>query len=166
MVNTIRQFGSNIIVCQLTTRERRWYIVRCHLAPGDRAAIRDVEAAMNEQPRGEDFIVAGGIYLNLERTEGRGQDKEIAAVVATGGLGNILGDFLPLTAHMVQISADVGNNVEREGGQVQNGLHFGVRLPDIPEYGRPGSKAQIRLFHGHGVPARRLPEGAHALLWV
>ena len=33
-VEAICQFGANVIVCQMATGERRWYIVGCYLAPG------------------------------------------------------------------------------------------------------------------------------------
>ena len=51
-VKVICQFGANVIVCQLVTRERLWYVVGCYLAPGDGTTIRDVEVEMAERPRG------------------------------------------------------------------------------------------------------------------
>ena len=35
-VEAIFQFGANVIACQLETGERRWYIIGCYLALGDR----------------------------------------------------------------------------------------------------------------------------------
>ena len=76
-------------MCQLATEERRWYIVGYYLAPGDGTTIRDVEAEMGEQPRGAELIVAGDLNADLERTGGRGRDKDITAVVATAGLEDL-----------------------------------------------------------------------------
>ena len=45
-VEVIRQFGANVMACHMVMGERRWYIVGCYLAPGDRTTIRYVEAAM------------------------------------------------------------------------------------------------------------------------
>ena len=67
---------------------------------------------------------------------------------------------------MVQISADLGNGAEREGGEVPDGLHSGVQLTDITERGRPGPEVQLRPLHGHGVPLQRLPEGALMIPWL
>ena len=64
---------------------------------------------------------------------------------------------------MIQGQADVGDGVAREGGEVPDGLHSGIKSPDFPERGRPGSEAQLRPLHVHGVPAQRLPKGAFLL---
>ena len=50
--------------------------------------------------------------------------------------------------------------------QVPDGLHFGVRSPDLPEHGRLGPDAQLQTLHGHGVPTQSLPKGALALTWT
>ena len=50
-VRAILQFGMKVVAFQLATVERRWYIGRCYLDPGDRAKIQDVEVEMNKQPR-------------------------------------------------------------------------------------------------------------------
>ena len=70
-VQAICQFGTNIITCQLTTGERRWYIVGCYLAPGDGTNIRDMEAAIAEKPRGAELIVAGNLNAELRKTGSR-----------------------------------------------------------------------------------------------
>ena len=67
-VEEIFQFGTNFITCQLATRERRWYIFGCYLAPGDDTTIRDVEEAMVERPRGTYLIVADNFNVGLEKT--------------------------------------------------------------------------------------------------
>ena len=61
---------------------------------------------------------------------------------------------------MVQGQADVGNGVAREGGEVPDGLNFGVQFPAFLERGRPGTKAKLRPFYGNGVPEHRLPNGS------
>ena len=66
-------------------------------------------------------------------------------------------------APMVQVQEDMGNGAAREGGEVLDGLHLGVRPPYFPERGCPRPAAQLRPFHGHGVHARRLPKGAFTL---
>ena len=65
VVDAIRQFGVNLITCQLETGERRWYIVGCYLALGDRATIQDVETSMNSLPRGTELIVVWDINVNF-----------------------------------------------------------------------------------------------------
>ena len=76
------------------TGERRWYTIGYYLATGDRATIRNVEAAMNECPRGAELISVGDFNINFECTRGQGWYKEIAAVVEMTGLEDILGRFL------------------------------------------------------------------------
>ena len=95
VVEVIRQFGANVITCQLATGERRWFIFGCYLAPGYRATIRDVKTAINKQSRGTELIVAGYINVDLEKTGGRFRYKDIAAVVVTAGLEDLSGYFLP-----------------------------------------------------------------------
>ena len=67
----IRQFGANVIACQMATGERRWYIVGFYLAPGNNTTIRYVEAAMAERPRGVELIVAGDFSVDLEKMSGQ-----------------------------------------------------------------------------------------------
>ena len=74
-VEAIRQFGANVIACQLAMGGRRWYIVGCYLAPGDRTTIIDVESEMVEKPRGAEFIVEGDLNVNLGKAGSRGRDK-------------------------------------------------------------------------------------------
>ena len=95
VVEGVHQFGPNVISFQLETGERRWYIVGCYLAPGNGTKIRDVEAEMAERPRVTELIVAGDFNVDLDKTGGRGRDKEIAATLATAGLKYPVGDFLP-----------------------------------------------------------------------
>ena len=94
-VEAIHHFGVNIIACQLVTGERRWYIVGCYMAPGDRETIRDVEVAMAERPMGTELIVAGNLNVDLDKAGVQGWDEEIMATVATAGLEDLAGHFLP-----------------------------------------------------------------------
>ena len=95
-VKLMRQFGANIIACQMATGERRWYIVGCYLAFGDRATIQDAKESIAEWTSGTELIVLGYLNVDLERTVGRGRDKDIAVVVATAGIEDILVHLLSL----------------------------------------------------------------------
>ena len=50
---------------------------------------------MGDCQRGTETIVAGDLNINLERMGGRVLDKDVAAVVLTAGLEDILENFLP-----------------------------------------------------------------------
>ena len=50
---------------------------------------------MRERPRGTELVSAGDLNADLERTGGRGRDKDITAVVATVGLEDLSEHFLP-----------------------------------------------------------------------
>ena len=63
-----------------------------------------------------------------------------------------------MTAHMVQGRDNMRNGAAREGGEVPDGLHYGVQLVGFPEGDCPGHRAQLRRLHGNGVPVRRLPK--------
>ena len=90
----IRHFGANIIVCQLDTGERRWYIFGCYLTSGDGTDIQYVEAGLAERPKGKELIFSGKFNVDLEKMGGRGQDKEIAVAVETTGIENVTENFL------------------------------------------------------------------------
>ena len=92
-VEAIRKFGANIIACQMATGERLWYIVGCYLLSGDGKKIRDVEAAVAENPRGIELIVAGDLNVDLGKAGGRGRDEKIVAAVATVVLEDLAGHF-------------------------------------------------------------------------
>ena len=95
VVKAMRQFRANFIACKLATGKTRWSIVGCYLVLGDGATIQDMETEVKECPRGIQLIVTGYLNADLERIGGRGQDEEIAAVVATAGLEDLLGHLLP-----------------------------------------------------------------------
>ena len=49
---------------------------------------------MEERPRGVELVVVGDFNMELEKTVGRGRDKEIASAVAMEGLEDITGHLL------------------------------------------------------------------------
>ena len=89
VVKAMRQFRAIFIACKLEMGKTRWSIVGCYLVPGDGATIQDMETEVKECPRGIQLIVTGYLNADLERIGGRGQDEEIAAVVATAGLEDL-----------------------------------------------------------------------------
>ena len=50
---------------------------------------------MFESLRGTELIIAVDFNLDLEKTDRRVRDEEIAAVVETAGLEDLAGKFLP-----------------------------------------------------------------------
>ena len=54
---------------QLATGARRWYIIRCDLAPDDTLTIESVVAALKERPKGTALAVAGDLNTALDDPE-------------------------------------------------------------------------------------------------
>ena len=60
----------------------------------------------------------------------------------------------------------MGGDETGEGYEVPDGQYYGFRSSYLSEYGRPGPTTKLRPLHGHGVSARRLPEGSLILPWA
>ena len=69
-VEAVQKFRSNVVAFQLATRERRWYIVGCYLAPNDILTIESIVAALKEEPRGAKLLGARDINTKLSEPEG------------------------------------------------------------------------------------------------
>ena len=94
-VEAIQKFGFNVAVFQLDMEERPWNIVVCYLAPDDTLTIKSVLAAINELPRGAKLMVVGDLNTNLSEPEGDRRVEEILATLATDGIHDMSGHFLP-----------------------------------------------------------------------
>ena len=92
-VKVIHQFGANIIVCQLLTGGRRWYIVGFYLELVDMKTIRDMEAAMADKLMGVELTFAEDLNVELWKTGSRVRDEDITAAVETAGLEDMVGHY-------------------------------------------------------------------------
>ena len=93
-VEAVQKFGPNVVVVQLATGGRWWYIVGCYLAPDNTSTIESVVAALKDIPRGVELLVAGDFNVNLAEPEGYRRGEYIAAAMATEGLEDVLAHFL------------------------------------------------------------------------
>ena len=93
-VESVHKFGPNVVGFQLAMGERRGYIVGCYLAPDNALTIESVVAALKERPRGAELLLVGGFNSNLAEPEGDRRGEDIAAAMATEGLGDMSAHFL------------------------------------------------------------------------
>ena len=73
---------------------RRWYIIRCYLAPNKARTIEQVVTALGDQPRGTALVVAGGFNTDLGETESDRRGTEIAAALTEAGVEDMTAHFL------------------------------------------------------------------------
>ena len=85
-VEAIQKSGPTVVVLQLTTRERRWHISGCYLAPENTSTIESVIAELKERPRGTTLLVAGDLNIKLVDPEGYGREEDIGAALNTAGI--------------------------------------------------------------------------------
>ena len=95
VVEAVQQFDTNFVGFQMATGERRWYIVGFYLAPNDTLTIDSAIAALKEQPRGAELLVAGDLNVKLSDPEVDRRVKDIVVALATEGLDDILAHFFP-----------------------------------------------------------------------
>ena len=94
-VEEVRPYGPNVISFELVTGRRRWYIIRCYIAPDDAQTIERVVTALVDQPRGTALIVAGDVNTDLGEMASDGRGTEIAAAITEAGLKDMTAHFLP-----------------------------------------------------------------------
>ena len=76
-MEAVRKYGLNVIVFQLATGARRWYIVGCYLAPDDTSTIERVVEALKARPKGVELLVVGDLNTNLAAPEGDRRSEDI-----------------------------------------------------------------------------------------
>ena len=58
-MEAIQKFGPNVVGFQMSTGERRWYIIGCYLSPDNTLTIESVVVTLKERPQGAELLVAG-----------------------------------------------------------------------------------------------------------
>ena len=90
----MRPYGPNVISFEVVTGRRRWYIIRCYLAPDNTRTIERVVTALGNQPRGTALVVAGDLNTDLGDMECDMRGTEIAAAITEAGLEDMAAHFL------------------------------------------------------------------------
>ena len=94
-VEEVRNYGPNIISFEVVTGRRRWYIIRCYIAPDDARTTKRVVKSLGDQPQATALIVAGDFNTNLGEMASDGRGTEITAAITEAGLEDMTAHFLP-----------------------------------------------------------------------
>ena len=118
----VQQFGPNVVVFHLVTKDHRCYILGCLLAPDDTLTIESVVAALKERPLDAELLVAGDFNVKLSEQEGDRKGEDIAAALATEELEDISAHFLP---HRLSRCLDGRTwSMIREGREVRSRVDY------------------------------------------
>ena len=94
-VESVRQYGPNVMSFELATGARRWYIIGCYFAPNDTSTIERAVAALKDRPKGTTLVVAGDLNIELEYQENDQRVRDIAAEMTAAGVEDMTAHFLP-----------------------------------------------------------------------
>ena len=94
-MEAVREYGPNVLSCEVVTGARRWYIIGCYLAPYDTETIERVVTALGYRPKGTALIVVGDLNTDLEDSESDRRGTEIVAAMTEAGLEDMTAHFLP-----------------------------------------------------------------------
>ena len=94
-VEEVRQYGPNVLSFEVVSGRRRWYIIRCYIAPDDAQTIERVVTALGGQPKGTALVVVGNLNTNLGEVDCDRRGAEISAALTEAGLEDMAAHFLP-----------------------------------------------------------------------
>ena len=93
-MEAVRDYGLNVLIFEVATGGRRWYIIGCYLAPDDARTIERVVTALGDQPRGTALLVVGDFNTDLGDTASNERGAEIAAALTEAGVKDMTAHFL------------------------------------------------------------------------
>ena len=64
-VEAVEKCGPNVMVWQVVTGEKRWYIVGDYIAPADEGTMELVVKAIRQRLSGAELLVAGDLNANI-----------------------------------------------------------------------------------------------------
>ena len=94
-MEAVQKCGPNVVGFQMDIGRRRWYIIRCYLAPDNTSTIESVVVALKERPGAPNCWWRETSTQNLSEPEGDQRGEEITARLASEGLEDILAHFPP-----------------------------------------------------------------------
>ena len=84
-----------MISFEVARGRRRWYIIRCYIAPDNAQTMEQVVTALGDQTRCTALLVAGDFNTDLGETASDGRRTEIAAALTEAGVEDMTAHFLP-----------------------------------------------------------------------
>ena len=87
--------GENVVIFQLESGDRRWYIVGYYLAPDDALTIEDVVSAIGKQTWGAVLLVVRDFNTELAALEGQDRENKIIVYLEEEGLEEMIGQLIP-----------------------------------------------------------------------
>ena len=94
-MEAVREYRPNFMSFAIVTGARRWYIIKCYLAPDDTSTIERVVAALRDRPKGTALVVVGDLNTDLEDSEKDRRGTEIVAAMTEAGVEDMTAHFLP-----------------------------------------------------------------------
>ena len=94
-MEAVRKYGPNVMIFEVATGARRWYIIRCYLSPDNTLTIESVVAALKYRPKGTELVVVGDLNMELEDPENDQRGTEIALALTAAGVEDMTAHFLP-----------------------------------------------------------------------
>ena len=106
-VDAIQQFRPNYVGFQIDMGDKRWYIIRCYLAPDNTLTIESIFTALKEPPDGIENSGDRIPKRKLGAAWGRSERVGYIGGVDGSGIGGNVGPLPPATAPLVPGQEDV-----------------------------------------------------------
>ena len=85
-VEAVREYEPNVMSFEVATGARRWYIIRCYLAPDDTKTIERVVTTLGDRPKVTALVVVGDLNTDLEDSESDRRGTVIVAAMTVAGV--------------------------------------------------------------------------------
>ena len=92
-MENVQEYGPNNLSSEVVMGSRKWYIIRCYLAPDNAETIEQVVAALGDKLRGTALIVVGDLNTDLGDTKNHRRGSEIAAAMTEVRLEDMMANF-------------------------------------------------------------------------
>ena len=123
-LEALRLHGPNVVIFQLVSEEKWWYLVSCYIVLDYAFTIKGVVADIIQRPRGEYMLVARDCNACLAAPEGNAHDKDRGSIPAKVGFWVGLRNF-----SYVPTPTKLTNAISKTQ---LSGPKKGVFLPKIP----------------------------------
>ena len=94
-VKVYHPHGTNVAILQMVYDGRLWFVLGCYLAQDNASMIEIIKLAINQIPSGTAIILDSGFNSELDSPEGNLREEDIAVVMTTTDLKDMVTHFPP-----------------------------------------------------------------------